>query len=154
MFYYGGFSGLSGPWEYNNPNNTIVLRLIIHLLQRESTDELLLDYLKVLSNDKRAEYLFHDILTDDRNHYDALKKSYVQIARQVPKITPGEIEIPNNLDEGLFYIMSRKKGTIKLYSQLKNQINPMYINEIDSFIVDELTHMHFINYLLNRESIS
>lgn len=140
--------------EYINygASGEYALSVIRQLARRESTEELLYDYLKVISGDPETERILHSVLLDERAQFSMLKNLYKHLTGVPLQVQAPTFIRPETLKEGLSGIMMRKAKKIKLYTQLINYLPGNYTLFLFSFINDEHVHMNLINFLLIKAS--
>ncbi|MFA9558620.1 ferritin-like domain-containing protein [Evansella sp. AB-rgal1] len=121
--------------------------LIKEIRQFESTDELIFDYLKVISKKEEHISLLQRMIESERIHYNILKDINYQLIGKVPDVDAPTFEVPDSFEEGLSEILLRKSNTIHLYVQLLNNLSPAFTSSIFPIIVEEQTHMQLLNYM-------
>ncbi|MDQ0253962.1 hypothetical protein J2S74_001335 [Evansella vedderi] len=129
-------------------NLEVVLQIIKEIVKRESTDELLFDYLKVLAKNETHEELLDRMIQDERVQFYTLKHIYHQLTGSFPEVDAPTFNIPDSLEEGIREILLRKAKIVKLFVQLVYLLPPIYATYVYPFIVDEQTHMHLLNFIL------
>lgn len=134
--------------SYSHTSDPLVLRIILQIVRRESTDELLFDYLKVIAQDDETERILHSMLLDERTHFDTLKQVYFYITGRPAEVDAPIFERPESLRKGLSNMLLRKDRSAKLYTHLWLHLSPYYAYFVFPFIIDEQNHMSLINYLL------
>ncbi|UTR08960.1 ferritin-like domain-containing protein [Evansella sp. LMS18] len=145
-------SGKRNEYSNDRASGEYALSLIRRLARRESTEELLYDYLKVISDDSVTKRILHSVLMDERAQFRMLKELYKHLTGAPLEVQAPNFIRPESLKDGLSGIMMRKAKKIKLYTQLINNLPANYSPFLFSFINDEHMHMNLINFLLIRSS--
>ncbi|MBB5174675.1 hypothetical protein [Texcoconibacillus texcoconensis] len=120
------------------------------IVKYESFDELMFDYLKVISKGHpwRQEWLNH-MLKDERRHYSWLKAHYQHLTGYPLQVDAPTFSTPSSIEQGLKDMHFRKIKIIRWYTILWYMYNPS--NERDTlqlFIWDEQTHLSIISGLM------
>ncbi|SDY08549.1 hypothetical protein SAMN05421736_101327 [Evansella caseinilytica] len=128
------------------------LQIIRDFVSRESTDELLFDYLKVLAikEDKNGEAaaLLDRMIQEKRGQFRTLKSLYAQLTGRPPEVDAPFFKTPKSLEQGIADIFIRESENIRKFVRLWTQIPPVFAPYIYPMIIQEQTHLTILNYLL------
>ncbi|MEC2072376.1 hypothetical protein [Alkalihalophilus marmarensis] len=129
-----------------------VNEMLEDLMETESSDVLMIDYLSVISPSEQASFLWKQILESRRRHYDWLRSVYYQLNGRWPEVDQEIFRRPSSYEEGLTTQMTRTERR-KLYMQsLMNQMlyASVYFSQSLQIIYNQLLYEELLLRHLRR----
>lgn len=138
------------PHDPNKGNENPIVGAMKRIVRYESTDELLFDYLKVLTKSQKNFDILDRMIKEKRKHYKILKQIYKMLFHVPIQVDAPTFQIPENFSEGITNILLRKAELVNDYVLLMQRLPSGYASTIYPLLVEEQTQLTLLTYILTE----